>query len=92
MQKFISKLPVIALCLLLISCGSSKDTPASIANKWCELNSKAFKAAEGPEKDAAQTILKQFENEMEAKYKDDAAFMKQIESEVEKCEDASEGK
>jgi hypothetical protein len=92
MRKFISKLPVIAFCVLLISCGGGKDTPASIAKKWCDLNGKAHKAAEGPEKEAAQTSLKQFENEMEAKYKEDVAFMKQVESEVEKCEDASEGR
>jgi hypothetical protein len=29
---------------------------------------------------------------MEAKYKDDKAFMKEIENEAEKCEDASEGR
>ena len=92
MRKFIWKLPVIILCLLFVSCSGSKDTPVSIAKKWCELNGKAHKAAEGAEKETAQTVLKQFENEMEAKYKEDKAFMKQVESEVEKCEDASEGR
>jgi hypothetical protein len=80
MRKLIWKLPVIILCLLFVSCSGSKDTPSSIAKKWCELNGKAHKAAEGPEKEAAIS-LKQFENEMEAKYKDDVAFMKQVESE-----------
>lgn len=92
MRKFTFQLPVIILCLLFVSCSGSKDTPSSIAKKWCELNGKAHKAAKGTEKEAAQTVLKQFENEMEAKYKEDEAFMKQVESEVEKCEDASEGR
>jgi esterase/lipase len=92
MRKLIWKPPAIILCLLFVSCTGSKDTPSSIAKKWCELNGKAYKATEGPEKEAAQTALKQYENEMEAKHKDDEAFMKQVESEVEKCEDASEGR
>lgn len=92
MTKFISKIPVLIFCLVIIACSGSKDNPSSIAKKWCELNGKAFKAPEGPEKEAARTALKQFENEMEAKHKDDAAFMKEIEAEVEKCEDASEGR
>lgn len=80
------------LCLAVISCGSKKDSAASIAQKWCDLNGKAFRAADGPEKDAASAAVAKFENDMEAKYKNDEAFMKEVEKEVEKCEGASEGK
>lgn len=93
MRKFTFSLPVIIiLCVSLLSCSESKDTPSSIAQKWCDLNGKVYKAAEGAEKEAAGASLNQFENEMEARYKDDHAFMKQIETEVEKCESASERK
>lgn len=92
MKKICKKLPVIVLCLVLASCGGGKESAATIAQKWCDLNGKAYKAAEGPEKEAAKASVSKFEDEMEAKYKDDEAFMKEIEKEVNKCEDASEGR
>ena len=79
-------------CLFLFSCGSKKETAASVAQQWCDLNGKAYKAAEGPAKEAAETAKDKFEKEMEAKYKGNDAFMKEVEKEVEKCEDASEGR
>jgi hypothetical protein len=85
--------PLFILALTLASCGGGgKPSAASIAKDWCELNGKAHKAADGPEKDAAKEARKKFEDDMEAKYKDDKAFMEEIGKEVEKCEDASEGK
>ena len=69
-----------------------KETAASIAQQWCDLNAKLFKAAEGAEKDAAKAAQKAFEDNMEKKYENDKAFMEEIGKEVEKCEDASEGK
>jgi hypothetical protein len=73
------------------SCGGSKPSAASIAQQWCDLNGKAYKA-QGPAKEAALAAKATFEKEMEAKYKSDNAFMALIEKEVEKCEDASEGR
>ncbi|HRG92648.1 MAG TPA: hypothetical protein PLZ10_06850, partial [Chitinophagaceae bacterium] len=78
----------IAVALLLASCGGKKETAASIAQKWCDLNGKAHKA-EGAAKEAAEAALNKYENEMEEKYKDNKAFLKEIENEAEKCEDAS---
>ena len=89
-KKTIS-MAALAVALLLASCGGKKETAASIAQKWCDLNGKAHKA-EGAAKEAAEAAVEKFENEMEAKYKDDKAFMKEIENEAEKCEDASEGR
>ena len=88
---------IIAMILVLAACkgkgkAETKETPASIAQAWCDLNGKYSRAAEGPEKDAAKAARKKFEDDMDAKYKKDDAFMKEIEKEVEKCEDASEGK
>ncbi len=89
-KKTIS-MAALAVALLLSSCGGKKESAASIAQKWCDLNGKAYKA-EGAAKEAAEAARDKFENEMEAKYKGDEAFMKQIEEEAEKCEDASEGR
>lgn len=86
------KLAVAIFCLSLASCGGGKESASSIAKKWCDLNGKAHKAAEGTAKEAAKNSLSQFENEMEARYKDDKVFMKEIEKEVEKCEASSEGR
>ena len=89
-KKTIS-MAALAVALLLSACGGKKETAASIAQKWCDLNGKAHKA-EGAAKEAAEAAVEKFENEMEAKYKNDKAFMKEIENEAEKCEDASEGR
>lgn len=67
-----------------------RETAASIAKRWCDLNGAASKAAYGPEQEKAEKALREFEDEMEKKYMKDEAFLKEIEKEVEKCEDASE--
>lgn len=67
-----------------------KETAASIAKRWCDLNAIANKAAYGPEQEKAEKALRDFEDEMEKKYMKDEAFMKEVEKEVEKCEGASE--
>jgi len=90
-KKMILSSMLLAMAIFVASCGG-KETAASIAKKWCDLNGKVYKAAEGPAKEAAQKARKQFEDEMEAKYKDDKAFMDEIGKEAEKCEDASEGR
>ena len=92
MKKKILSAAFILFCIALLSCGSKKETASSIAQKWCDLNAIAYKAADGPEKEKAEKARTEFENAMEAKYKADEAFMKEIEKEVEKCEAASEGR
>jgi hypothetical protein len=90
MRKILISLAiVVAFCLT--ACGG-KESAASIAKQWCDLNGKAHKAADGPAKEAAEATLEKFEKEMEEKYKDDKAFMEEVGKEVEKCEDASEGR
>jgi hypothetical protein len=90
MRKILFSLAiVVAICLT--ACGG-KESAASIAKQWCDLNGKAHKAADGPAKEAAEATLEKFEKEMEEKYKDDKAFMEEVGKEVEKCEDASEGR
>ncbi|MEO7924379.1 MAG: hypothetical protein ABIR30_11935 [Chitinophagaceae bacterium] len=91
MKKNLTTLAVVILCATFISCGSKKETAASIAQKWCDLNGKEYRAAEGAEKDAAKQKRKDYEKSMKAKYTDEA-FMQEIGKEIEKCEDASEGR
>ena len=91
MKKMFLSLSVIFLSSLIISCSSKKESAASIAQKWCDLNGKVTKA-EGEAKESAKKELNDYENKMEAKYKNDEAFMKEIEKETEKCEAASEGR
>ncbi len=92
MNKKLSFSFAILLSFAILSCGSKKETAASVAQKWCDLNAKVAKATDDASKDAAKMVRKEFENKMEAKYKGDEAFEKALRMEVEKCEAASEGR
>ena len=93
MRKKLSISVAILFCVAVLSCGSKKETAASIAQQWCDLNAKVHKAEDGSAAyETARTARKKFEEEMQSKYEKDEAFMKEIGVEVEKCEDASEGK
>ena len=93
MKRNLPGLIIIALCISLLSCsGNKKESAASIAQKWCELNGKVYKATSDEEKDKAKTARKNYENEIDDKYKGDEAFKKELEKEVNKCEAASEGR
>ena len=92
MKKKLFAAVFILAALIFSSCGGKKETAASIAKKWCDLNGKAYKAADGPEKEAAEAARDKFEKEMEEKYKDNKAFLEEVGKEAEKCEGASEGK
>lgn len=83
---------IIGIIALILTACSGKETAKSAAQKWCDLNGKVFKATDDAEKNAAKAAIDQFEEKLEAKYKGDEAFMKEFETEVEKCEDASEGR
>jgi len=82
----------LVITALLFSCGNKKETPESIAARWCELNAKASKAPNGPEKEKAVSERTEFEKSMETKYKNDTATMQAIFRAVEACEAASEGR
>ncbi len=68
MRKILFSLAII-IAFCLTACGG-KESAASVAKKWCDLNGKAHKAADGPAKEAAEAALGKFETEMEEKYKD----------------------
>lgn len=92
MKKKLSISFVALFCMAILSCSSKKETAASIAEKWCNLNAKVHKASSESAKEAAEIVRKKFEKDMEAKYKENKAFMDEVGKEVEKCEDASEGR
>jgi len=92
MKKNLFVINLFLACFILFAC-ESKRSAKSIAQKWCDLNAKVYKAPDGgPEYAAAKEALDKYEKDMEAKYEKDEAFMKEIEKEVNKCEDASEGR
>ena len=83
----------IALSILFAACsGGGKESAASIAQKWCDLNSKVYKAKTDEEKEKAEQKRKEYERSIEEKYKGDSIMRDAVMKEVEKCEDASEGK
>jgi hypothetical protein len=90
MRKNLIILVIIAASYSFMACNDSTASPASIATKWCNLNAKVHGATSDPEKDQAKKTLEDFEKEMEKKH--DKAFMKKVEDEIEKCENASEGR
>jgi len=75
---------------LLLSCSNSKDTPESIAQKWCDLNSKVFNAPNDEARQKAEKDLKDYEKKIDQKYEGDEEMRKKVMAEVEKCEGASE--
>jgi hypothetical protein len=85
---------LLSFCLFIFSCSSSgkTETPESIALQWCDLNGKVHTAAEGTAKETAQAARKKFEEEMKEKFKDNQAMLDNIGKEIEKCENASEGR
>lgn len=95
MRKKIPLLTLVIITSLLFACGGSgggKETAVSIAKQWCDLNGKVAKAADDAAKEAAKTAREKFEKEMQEKYKDNQAFLDEVGKEIEKCEDASEGR
>ena len=95
MKRNPSVIACIAFSICLLACsGNKKESAASIAQKWCDLNAKVHNAKTDEEKERAKQARKKYENEMDAKYDNEQneALKKEVQKEVEKCEDASEGR
>jgi hypothetical protein len=95
MKKICSVITGIIFSIFLLACSANKkESAASIAQKWCDLNAKVHNAKTDEEKELAKEARKKFENEMDAKYdnKNNEAMKKELQKEVEKCEAASEGR
>lgn len=83
---------VMALSFFFIACSGGSESAESIAKKWCDLNSKVHKAANPEDKEKAEQARKDYEQSIEDKYKSDTTMREAVMREVEKCEDASEGR
>jgi hypothetical protein len=92
MKNYCIGLIVLALSVSLIACGDSKVSAKSAAQKWCDLNGKVARATTEEDQSKAKKARKEYETELDNKYKNDQAFLDEVKKEVEKCEDASEGK
>lgn len=89
----LSRFILVLATLFILSCGNKgKESAASIAQEWCNLNAKVHKAESDMAKETAKEARKKFEDNMNEKYKDRQDFLKEIGNEVEKCEAASEGR
>ena len=75
---------ILALVIGFASC-DNKETPQSVADKWCEMTKK-IKEAEGDEKDKLEEERQAYEESIETKYKDDEDFMNKVEELADKCE------
>ena len=79
-------------CAAIIACNNKSESAASIAKEWCDLNGKVAKANTPEEKAKAEEKRREYEKKIEEKYKTDTVMRNQVMVEVEKCEDASEGR
>jgi hypothetical protein len=79
-------IPVLLVVGLLGSCGDSKETPESVAERWCELDKAVNQATSEAEEESARKAREAYEDEMEEKYGEDEAFMDKVEAAAEACE------
>ncbi len=86
---FIPKIILVPI-VFLFSCNTNKETPESIADRWCELNKRALATDNSSEQQKALKEREAFELSMEKKYEKDTAMMQAIFRAVEACENSSE--
>lgn len=91
MRKILLFAFIISASYFFTSC-SGKETAQSVAEKWCKLNAKFYQAADEETREAARKAREAYEETIENKYKGNDAFMEEVKTEVEKCEEASEGR
>lgn len=83
---------LVALATILTSCKGGKDTPESVAKEWCSLLEKMANAETEEERDKAIEAMEAFSDKMEEKYKDNEAFLEEVEPLAEECEEEIEGR
>jgi hypothetical protein len=73
-----------------ISCSGDKDSPESVAKKWCELNEKVKNATDDEAREKAREERENYEQDIEKKYPQDdeknKEFWDKVMQETEKCE------
>lgn len=86
MSKYFHAMAWLAIAGLLISCGK-KETPESVAAKWCELNLKE-QTATGQEKESALAAKLAYEKEVDDKYFTEHEFYSSVLNQMKDCEAA----
>jgi hypothetical protein len=86
MSRILTSIAIIT-AMLATSCGGGKDSPESIAQKWCDLDKAVNEATSEEEEEAAREKREAYEEEMTKKYGEDEAFMEKIGKATEACED-----
>lgn len=78
---------LLVIAVLLVSCGK-KETPESIAAKWCELNLKEQTATTDQEKESALAEKQAYEKEVDDKYFTETEFYTSVLNQMKDCEAA----
>jgi outer membrane lipopolysaccharide assembly protein LptE/RlpB len=86
MKKLLLPVCLLAVSLCFTSCGGGKTSVDSIAKKWCELTVRVKNASNTAEKEVAKEKRKNYENEIEAKYKNDEAFLQKLKEATQACD------
>ncbi len=82
MKKFIYALALLT-AVTLTGCGG--DSPEAVSKKWCGMTAEIDKA-EGEAREKLVTERKEFEESVEAKHKDDDAFMDKVKELTRECD------
>lgn len=73
----------LVMAVALTGCGG--DSPEAVSKKWCGMTAEIDKA-EGDARDKLVTERKEFEESVEAKHKDDEAFMDKVKELTRECD------
>ena len=76
---------VLLAAFIFSSCGAGAETPESIAKTWCDMQKKIKSLEKGDEKTKLKQKQHDFEQKIEAKYKDDKEFMDKVEKLADAC-------
>ena len=82
MKKFIYALALLT-AVTLTGCGG--DSPEAVSKKWCGMTAEIDKA-DGQAREKLVTERKEFEESVEAKHKDDDAFMDKVKELTRECD------
>lgn len=80
---------IIPFAFVLAACSAKKDTPDQVAEKWCKLHKAVIEATNEKEHEKAEAEKKEYEREIENRYKDDEQFLNEVDAKTEACEDES---
>jgi Skp family chaperone for outer membrane proteins len=80
---------ILPFAILLASCSAKQETAEQVATRWCDLHKAVINAKDEKEKDKAESDKKEYEREVESKYKDNEKFLQEVDEKTEACEEES---